>query len=95
LFANFKGQPAAVAKAWSRVGDNGLKGRLQQLDHIGNFTRQKDPAVAKVIDAVQAELTTVHSNKELVSTLGLSQSPSYIDLARLFSHLSGLLGVSL
>lgn len=95
MFAIFNGQPAAVAKAWSRVGDNGLQGRLQQLDHIGKFTGQKDPAVVKVIDAVQAELTTVHRNKELASTLGLSQSPSYIDLARLFSHLPGLLGVSL
>lgn len=77
LFANFKGQPADVAEAWSRVGNNGLHGRIQQLDQIGKFTSQKDPAVAKVLDAIQAELANVHTNKELAATLGLSQSPLY------------------
>ena len=77
LFANFKGQPADVAEAWSRVGNNGVSGPIQQLDQISKFTRQKDLAVAKVIDAVQAELADVHTNKELAATLGLSQSPLY------------------
>jgi hypothetical protein len=77
LFANFKGQPADVAEAWSGVGNSGLQGRIQQLDQIGKLTRQKDPAVAKVVDAVQAELANVQTNKELAATLGLSQSPLY------------------
>ncbi|MGH8216184.1 MAG: hypothetical protein ACREPZ_10885 [Rhodanobacteraceae bacterium] len=77
LFANFKSQPADVADAWSQVGNSGLPGRIQQLDQIGKFTSQKDPAVAKVLDAVQAELANVHTNKELAATLGLSQAALY------------------
>lgn len=76
LFANFKGQPADVTEAWSQIGNNGLPARIRQLGQLGKFSRN-DPEAAKVLDAVQAELANVHTNKELAATLGLSQSPLY------------------
>lgn len=77
LFANFKGQPADVAEAWSQVSNSALPGRIQQIGQMARFTSQKDPTVARILTAVQAELANVHSNKELAATLGLEQSALY------------------
>src|SRR5690348_17671664 len=38
---------------------------------------QKNPDVAKILDAIQAELANVHSSKELAQTIGFSQSSLY------------------
>ncbi len=77
LSANFKGTPADVTESWSQANDAMLPVRIQQIGEMAKLTSQKDPMVAKVLDAVQAELANVHTTKELAGTIGFSQSALY------------------
>ncbi|MGH8147155.1 MAG: hypothetical protein ACREPY_12555 [Rhodanobacteraceae bacterium] len=77
LFANFKGAPADVAAAWGQAGDAMTSMRIQQLGDLARRLSDKDPMVAKVLDAMQAELANVHSSKQLAQTIGFSQSALY------------------
>lgn len=77
LSANFKGAPADVNESWSQANDAVLPMRIQQIGEMAKLTSQKDPMVAKVLDAIQAELANVHSSKELAQTMGFSQSALY------------------
>ncbi|WHZ19307.1 MAG: hypothetical protein OJF55_001456 [Rhodanobacteraceae bacterium] len=74
LFANFKGAPAQVAATWGEASDSMISLRIQQLGRIAASLSDRDPEMAKVLDAVQAELADVHSTREMAQTLGLSQS---------------------
>ncbi|HET9820153.1 MAG TPA: hypothetical protein VFP92_13415, partial [Rhodanobacteraceae bacterium] len=77
LFANFKGAPADATKAWSQAGDAMFPARIQQTGEMAKLIGQKDPMIAKVLDAYQAELANVHSTREFAQTIGLSQSGLY------------------
>jgi hypothetical protein len=74
LFANFKGVPTDVAAAWGRAGDTAISMRIQQLGQIAAKLGDQDPTVARVLEAMQAELQNVHSTRELAQTIGFSQS---------------------
>ena len=77
LFANFKGAPEDVTEAWGQANDAVMAARIQQLGKMAELVGQKNPEVAKVLDAIQAELANVHSSKELAQTVGFSQSSLY------------------
>ena len=77
LFANFKGTPEDVTTAWGQANDAVMAARIQQLGKMAETVSQKDPDVAKILDAIQAELANVHSSKELAKTIGFSQSSLY------------------
>ena len=77
LSANFKGTPADVTGSWSQANDAMLPVRIQQIGEMAKLTSQKDPMIAKVLDAVQAELANVRTTKALAQTLGFSQSALY------------------
>ncbi|MGN6788320.1 MAG: hypothetical protein ACTHJP_02150 [Rhodanobacteraceae bacterium] len=77
LFANFKGAPEDVVEAWSQANDAVMAMRIQQLGKMAEAVSEKNPEVAKILDAVQAELANVHSGKELAQTIGFSQSSLY------------------
>lgn len=77
LFANFKSAPADVTESWSQASDAMFPVRIQQIGEMAKLIGQKDPMIAKILDAYQAELANVHSTKELAQTIGLSQSALY------------------
>ena len=77
LFANFRGAPEDVTEAWGRANDAVMAARIQQIGKMAEAVGQKSPDVAKVLDAIQAELANVHSGKELAQTVGFSQSSLY------------------
>jgi len=77
LFANFKGTPEDVTTAWGQANDAVMAARIQQLGKMAETVGQKNPDVAKILDAIQAELANVHSSKELAQTIGFSQSSLY------------------
>jgi hypothetical protein len=77
LFANFKGTPDDVTEAWGQANDAVMAARIQQIGKMAEAVGQKNPEVAKVLDAVQAELANVHSSKELAQTIGFSKSSLY------------------
>ena len=77
LFANFKGAPEDVTTAWGQANDAVMAARIQQLGKMAEAVGQKNPDVAKILDAIQAELANVHSSKELAQTIGFSQSSLY------------------
>lgn len=77
LFANFKGTPEDVATAWGQASDAVIAARIQQLGKMAEAVGQKNPDVARILDAIQAELANVHSSKELAQTIGFSQSSLY------------------
>ncbi|MBS0382593.1 MAG: hypothetical protein JSR56_09175 [Proteobacteria bacterium] len=74
VFANFKGRPVDIAAAWSPTGDSAAAVDIQQLGTLAKLMGDRNPTVAKVLEATQAELANVHSAKELEQTLGYSQS---------------------
>jgi hypothetical protein len=77
LFANFKGAPEEVTTAWGQANDAVIAARIQQLGKMAETVGQKNPDVAKILDAIQAELANVHTSKELAQTIGFSQSSLY------------------
>lgn len=77
LFANFKGAPADVVEAWSEANDAVLPARIRQLSKMADAMGPKNPEIAKVMQAMQAELADVHSAKDLAQTIGFSQSPLF------------------
>jgi hypothetical protein len=77
LFANFKGTPADMTTAWGQAGDAMTSMRIRQLGDLATRLSDKDPMVARVLDAMQAELANVHSSKQLAQTIGFSQSALY------------------
>ncbi|HEX5951989.1 MAG TPA: hypothetical protein VFY94_02325, partial [Rhodanobacteraceae bacterium] len=77
LFANFKGTPEDVATAWGQANDAVIAARIQQLGKVAETVGQNNPDVAKILDAIQAELANVHSSKELAQAIGFSQSSLY------------------
>lgn len=77
LFANFKGVPENVTAAWGQANDAVMAARIQQLGKMAEAVGQKNPDVAKILDAIQAELANTHSSKDLAQTVGFSQSSLY------------------
>ncbi|MGH8191696.1 MAG: hypothetical protein ACREP2_09645 [Rhodanobacteraceae bacterium] len=77
LIANFKGAPEDVTAAWAAASDATMPANIQQLGKMATLLGQKDPTIAKVIEAMQAELANVHSSKELAQTVGFSRSPLF------------------
>jgi hypothetical protein len=77
LFANFKAAPEDVAMAWGQANDAVMAARIQQLGKMAEAVGPRNPDVAKILDAIQAELANVHSSKELAQTTGFSQSSLY------------------
>ncbi|MGH8182781.1 MAG: hypothetical protein ACREPH_03885 [Rhodanobacteraceae bacterium] len=77
LFANFKGAPEDVTKAWGEAGDAMMSARIQQIGRFADAISQKDPTVAAVLNAIQAELAEVHSGKQLAEATGFSRSALY------------------
>ena len=77
LFANFKGTPEDVTEAWGQANDAVMAARIQQLGKMAEVVGQKNPDIAKILDAVQTELANVHSSKELAQTIGFSKSSLY------------------
>ncbi|HKZ11231.1 MAG TPA: hypothetical protein VJL61_11070 [Rhodanobacteraceae bacterium] len=77
LFANFKGAPEDVTTAWGQANDAVMSARIQQLGKMAEAVGQKNPDVARIFDAIQAELANAHSSKELAQTIGFSQSSLY------------------
>lgn len=77
LFANFKGVPEDVATAWGQANDAVIAARIQQFGKVAETVGQNNPDVAKILDAIQAELANVHSSKELAQAIGFSQSSLY------------------
>lgn len=74
LVANFKSAPADVTKAWSLPGNLALSMDIQQLGTLASKVGEKHPTLAKVLQAVQAELANVHDDKDLVQATGFSRS---------------------
>ena len=74
LFANFKAAPADVSAAWGAANDTAISMQLRNFGRLATALSDKDPAVAKVLEAMQAELQNVHSTKELAQATGFSQS---------------------
>lgn len=72
LFANFKAAPADLAEAWKQTGDPAVQAR--QLGTLAARIADSNPAAAKILEAMQAELADVHSGKELAQAVGLSGS---------------------
>lgn len=72
LFANFKGAPVDVARAWGQTDDPAIQAR--QFGALAARIGDSNPAAAKILEAMQAELANVHSGKELAQTVGFSQS---------------------
>jgi hypothetical protein len=72
LFANFKGAPADVTDAWSQTDSTSM--HVRQLGMLATRIGGKNPAAAKILEAMQAELANVHSSKELAQAVGFSQS---------------------
>ena len=77
LFANFKGAPEDVTTAWGQANDAVMAARIQQLGTMAEAVGHRNPAIAKILNAVQAELADVHSGKDLAQTTGFSQSSLY------------------
>ena len=77
LFANTKGMPEDVAKAWGQANDTLTSMRIQQLGQFADAFGKKDPGAAAVLNAIKDELANVHSAKELAQTTGFSQSALY------------------
>ncbi|TAN06193.1 MAG: hypothetical protein EPN36_04540 [Rhodanobacteraceae bacterium] len=77
LFANFKGAPEDVTKAWSEAGDAMMSARIQQFGRFADAISQQDPTVAAVLNAIQAELADVHSSQQLAQATGFSRSALY------------------
>lgn len=73
LFANFKGTPDDLTEAWNQTG-NSTAMRIRQLGALATRIGDKNPAAAKILQAMQAELANVHSSKELAQTVGFSRS---------------------
>lgn len=74
LVANFKPVPADLAAAWAEVADVGTAAQVRQLGAYARMLRADPPSIARVLDAVQAELADVHSRAGVARTLGLAQS---------------------
>jgi hypothetical protein len=72
LFANFKGAPADVTDAWSQTDSTSM--HVRQLGMLATRIGGKNPAAAKILEAMQAELANAHSSKELAQAVGFSQS---------------------
>jgi hypothetical protein len=72
LFANFKGAPSDVTDAWGQSDATSM--RIRQLGALATRVGDSNPAAAKILEAMQAELANVHSGKELAQTVGLSRS---------------------
>jgi hypothetical protein len=72
LFANFKGAPSDVTDAWGQSDATSL--RIRQLGALATRVGDRNPAAAKILEAMQAELANVHSGRELAQTVGLSRS---------------------
>ncbi|HLI19348.1 MAG TPA: hypothetical protein VKV22_13910 [Rhodanobacteraceae bacterium] len=72
LIADLEGVPADVLDAWT----NGplVSAQIEKLGQFAELIGPKDPEIAKVLDAIHAELANVHSSKELAQTIGLSPS---------------------
>jgi hypothetical protein len=74
LFANFKPAPADAAAAWGGANYATTGMRVQQLSDMAQQVGQKDPTLASILTAIHDELANVHSNQELLQTLGFSRS---------------------
>jgi len=72
LFANFKGAPSDVTDAWGQSDATSM--RIRQLGALATRVGDRNPAAAKILEAMQAELANVHSGRELAQTVGLSRS---------------------
>lgn len=72
LFANFKGAPSDVTDAWSQSDATPM--HIRQLGALAARVGDRNPAAAKILEAMQAELANVHSSKELAQAVGLSRS---------------------
>jgi hypothetical protein len=72
LFANFKGAPSDVTDAWGQSDATSL--RIRQLGALATRVGDRNPAAAKILEAMQAELANAHSSKELAQAVGFSQS---------------------
>ena len=74
LFANFESTPQDVRQAWNPTSDGSIQASLEQLGRYADKMDQHDPNVAKVVDAIEAELADAHSAQQFADTVGLSQS---------------------
>ena len=63
--------------AGGQANDPVMAARIQQPGKMAEAVGPKNPDVAKILDAIQAELANVHSSKELAQTVGFSQSSLY------------------
>lgn len=74
LFANSKPVPADLTQAWTDVVSAGVPAQVARLGTFARMVGADHPSIAKVLDAVQAELANVKSRDELARTTGLAQS---------------------
>lgn len=74
VFANLEAAPEGVTQAWGQSNNALLSMRIQQFGQFADIVGQKDPAMAAVLNAIRDELADVRSTKDLVQTLGISQS---------------------
>lgn len=77
LFANFKAPSIKLAEAWGLASDSMVSMRIHELGAMAALFSKNDPTVAKVMQAVQAELANAHSIKDVAQTEGVSESPLY------------------
>jgi rRNA maturation protein Nop10 len=73
VYANLDRVPVDVLDAWTRD----LSGQTSGLGQLAERISRKAPTAARILDALQAELATIHSRKDLVQATGFPQSPSF------------------
>lgn len=73
LFANTQAIPEAATQAWGNAGEAFIPSDIQQLGQMAQAVAPKDPVLAKILDALGAELASVKTRKDLTQTTGFSQ----------------------
>lgn len=77
LFANTRGLPEDIARAWGQASDKLVPMRIRQLGQFANAFGQGDPEVATVLNAIRDELANVHSATDVAQATGLARSALY------------------
>lgn len=74
LFANFKGTPADVRQAWNPNQSGGVQSSFAAIDTYAKLAARSNPTLAKVLEAIHAELANVKTEQEFADAVGLSPS---------------------
>ncbi|HET7562783.1 MAG TPA: hypothetical protein VFJ87_10450 [Rhodanobacteraceae bacterium] len=70
LFANLQPVPTELTNAWADAFNAGAQANAAQFGQLAKLVGDEHPDVAKILTAMQAELATAHTRKEVATAMG-------------------------